>query len=201
MPDELNLRERAALLVLMAEGRELTNAELRDTAGLTIDGDCRRRLNDLGLVASTKVGAAFVHELTDRGALRCAAELSEQRPPRSGYAGGALYAVLGGLRRNIERTGAVLSDVLPPNVRARVVAAYDELTRGRGGPVRLADLRERLDGVSKPEVDRALETLARQSTVHLRAEANQKTLTERDHEAALVLGGSARHTLMIEGDE
>jgi hypothetical protein len=38
-------------------------------------------------------------------------ELSRERPPRSGSAGGALYAVLAGLCRYLERADLKLSDI------------------------------------------------------------------------------------------
>ncbi|GAA2837516.1 hypothetical protein [Crossiella cryophila] len=196
--DQLTLRERAALLALMAAARELTNAELHAVAGFTLDGACRRRLNELGLVTSTKVGRALVHELTDRGAVRCAAEFAEARPARAGYLGGALYAVLAGLRRRLDETGEVVADLFAPDVEGQVVAAYEQLTSRRGGTIRLAVLRERLDGVPRDEVDRALEAMACREGVHVRAETDQKTLTEQDRTAAVVLGGTPRHLLLIE---
>jgi hypothetical protein len=199
MPEErLTVRERAALLVLMAEAREVTNAELRELAGFTLDGACRRRLNDLGLVASAKVGRAYVHELTDDGALRCQAELSAPRPPRAGYAGGALYVLLAGLRRHLDNTGGTLGELFTPDLGHRVETAYRALASRPGDAVPLRALRERLDDVPTDRLDRALTALADRPDVHLRAEADQKSLTEQDRRAALVLGGTPRHTLMIE---
>lgn len=199
MPEErLTMLERAALLVLMAEARELTNAELRELAGFTLDGAHRRRLNDLGLVTSTKVGRAYVHDLTDEGAVRCQAELSALRPPRAGYAGGALYALLAGLRRHLETTGGTLGGLFTPDLRHRVETAYRVLAARPGDSVPLRVLREHLDDVPTERLDRALTALAERPDVHLRAEADQKSLTESDRRAALVLGGSPRHTLVIE---
>ncbi|MBP2326187.1 hypothetical protein JOF56_006572 [Kibdelosporangium banguiense] len=199
MPDEqLTLTERSVLLVLMAEAREMTNADLHAVAGLKLDGKYRQRLNDLDLVDSEKVGRAYVHALTDAGTLWCAEELSSERPARSGPAGGALYVILKGLRRHLEDTGHTLSEVFRLDVGSQVEAAYAEITGGNGESVRLAVLRDRLNGVPKDDVDRALELLARREDVHVRAESDQKTLTEQDHEAAVVLGGTPRHRLLIE---
>ncbi|MGW5051381.1 hypothetical protein [Actinokineospora sp. NPDC004072] len=199
MPEErLTMRERAALLVLMAEARELTNAELRELAGFTLDGDSRRKLNDLGLVTSTKSGRAFVHDLTDSGAVRCQAELSAPRPPRAGYAGGALYALLAGLRRHLEATGGTLGELFAADLGRRVEGAYRALAPRPGDAVPLRALRDHLDDVPADRLDRALTRLADRPDVHLRAEADQKSLTEQDRVAALVLGGSPRHTLAIE---
>ncbi|MFJ1458097.1 hypothetical protein [Nocardia sp. N2S4-5] len=199
MPDDrLTLSERCLLLVLMAEARELTNAELYARAGVKLDGRYRRHLNELGLVESVKPGRAYVHELTEKGTKWCAAELSSGRPARSGCAGGALYAVLAGLGRHLDDTGRMLVDVFRPDVASQVEAVYAKMSHGDGTPVRLAILRERLNDVPKGELDRALEQLARRDGVHVRAEADQKTLTDRDREAAIVLGGTERHLLTIE---
>jgi hypothetical protein len=199
MPDgQLTLRERCVLFVLMAEARELTNAEMHAVAGVKLDGKERKRLNGLGLVDSELVKGAYLHTLTDAGGVWCRAELARERPMRSGSAGGALYAVLSGLRRYLDDTGHPLADIFRPDVAGQVEAAYAELTRGAGTPVRLAVLRERLDGVPKDDVDRAIELLSRREGVHVRAEADQKTLTDDDRAAAVVLGGTPRHLLTIE---
>lgn len=199
MPDDqLTLRERCVLFVLMAEARELTNAEMHAVAGVKLDGRERRRLNDLGLVDSEKVKGAYQHVLTDAGAVWCGEELAHDRPAHSGSAGGALYAILSGLRRYLDDTGHPLADIFRPDVPGQVEAAYAELTRGSGKPVRLAVLRERLDGVPKDDVDRAIELLSHREGVHVRAEADQKTLTDEDRAAAVVLGGTPRHLFMIE---
>ncbi|GAA3861513.1 hypothetical protein GCM10022243_29580 [Saccharothrix violaceirubra] len=194
--DRLTAQERATLLVLLAEARELTNADLRAVAGLSLDGASRRRLNDLDLVTSTKVGRAYVHELTDRGAVRCAEEFGAERPARSGYASATLYAVLAGLRRWLDDTDHAVADLFRPDLARRVLDAHRAVT-GAHGPVRLADLRDRLADVPRADLDRVLDALARRAGVHLWAEADQKTLTDRDRDAALVLGGSARHVLVV----
>ncbi|PRY44645.1 hypothetical protein [Umezawaea tangerina] len=194
----LTTRERAALLVLMAEARELTNAELRELAGFTVDGECRKKLNELGLVTSEKVGRAFVHALTDEGGVRCQAELTAPLPPRAGYLGGALHVVMAGLHRHFELTGTSLTDIFVLDPEHRVETAYRVLAAKPGEAVGLRALRERLDDLARPVVDRALTSLADRPDVHLRAEADQKSLTDEDREAALVLGGTPRHTLMVE---
>jgi hypothetical protein len=199
MPDELlSLSERCVLLVLMAEAREMTNADLRAAAGLKLDGKDREHLNDLGLVDSVKEGRAYVHGLTDKGALWCVDELSGERPTRAGSAGGALYVILRGLRRHLEDTGHTLPEIFKADVRSQVEVTYANITKGSGESIRLAVLRERLNGVPKGDLDRALKLLARRPDVHIRAEADQKALTDEDHEAAVVLGGTPRHRLMIE---
>ncbi|GAB4590147.1 hypothetical protein [Nocardia sp. IFM 10818] len=85
------------------------------------------------------------------------------------------------------------------DVEALILAAYASLTRGRAWVygIGLADLRARVDA-PREAVDRALHQMASERRAHVRAEADQKTLTERDHAAAIELGGTARHVLTIE---
>ncbi|PKV79167.1 hypothetical protein [Nocardia fluminea] len=191
-------RELAVLLTLLAEARELTNAELFAVAGVTLDGTPRRRLNKLGLVDSTKVGRALVHELTEHGAQWCTEELARPRPDKSGSYGGALYAVLAGLHRYLENSGQLLTDVFVPDVADQILRKYTELTKGKPDQVRLAELRNRLPHIPPADFADAMVLLADRDGVHVRAEADRKTLTDDDHAAAVVLGGTARHLLTVE---
>jgi hypothetical protein len=198
----LTLKERAVLLALLAEARPLTNTELREAAGLTLDGASRYKLNDLKLVTSQKEGRSFVHELTDDGTAWCEQELDADRPERSGSAGGALYAVLSGLQRYLRRTGHRLVELFPaaePDVESQIRSAYRKLSDASGLPwVGLATLRAELPSLSREDVDTALEQLSWQAGVHVQAEANQQALTPADHDAAVRFGGSSRHLLNIE---
>ncbi|MGC4988982.1 hypothetical protein [Nocardia salmonicida] len=191
-------RELAVLLTLLAEARELTNAELFAVAGVTLDGTPRRRLNKLGLVDSVKVGRALVHELTERGAEWCTAELARSRPEKSGSYGGALYAVLAGLHRHLENSGQLLTDVFVPDVAGQIIRKYTELTKGKPDQVRLSELRNRLPHIPPADFSDAMVRLADRDGVHVRAEADRKTLTDDDHAAAIVLGGTPRHLLTVE---
>ncbi len=195
--DQLTLRERATLLALMAEARELTNAELRAVAGFALDGVPRRRLNEQKLVTSRKVGRGFAHELTDDGWAWCREELTATRPDRAGYGGGALYALLAGVERYLARSGLQLSDAFQPDVEKQVRGAYLQLARP-GSWVALAALREQLPDVPRAAVDTELERLAATPGVHVRAASDQKALTDADHAAAVHFGGDDRHLLMIE---
>ncbi|WP_203590288.1 hypothetical protein [Streptomyces sp. SID13031] len=209
----LNLKERAVLLALLAEARPLTNAELQESAGLRLDGASRLKLNDLKLVTSVKEGRSFVHEITDDGAAWCADELTAERPERSGAGGGALYAILAGLQRYLQRTGQALADLFQPpepageveevvpveDLETRIRAAYKVLSSKSGSTwVGLVTLRPALSDVPRDDLDAALQLLSRQPGVHVQAEANQQALTAADHEAAVNFGDSSRHLLKIE---
>ncbi|MFI5735408.1 hypothetical protein ACIA49_35175 [Kribbella sp. NPDC051587] len=204
MPNhDLNSKERAVLLTLLAEGRELTNADLQAVAGIKLDGVSRVRLNDLGLVDSDKRGRSFVHVLTEGGAAWCEKELATERPARSGAFGGALYAVLGSLHRYVRRGGLHLTEIFQPAAEPelpdRVRASYADLSDRPGESwISLVSLRKALADVSRDELDAALEQMALTPGVHIQAEANQQSLTAADHEAAVRFGGSSRHILLIE---
>ncbi|WP_410870985.1 hypothetical protein [Nocardia sp. A7] len=191
-------RELAVLLTLLAEARELTNAELFAVAGVTLDGKPRLRLNKLGLVDSAKVGRALVHELTEQGAEWCTEELARPRPEKSGSYGGALYAVMAGLHRHLETSGQILTDIFEPDVAGQIIRKYAELTKGKPNQVRLSDLRNRLAHIPPADFSDAMTRLADRDGVHVRAEADRKTLTDADHAAAIVLGGTPRHLLTVE---
>jgi hypothetical protein len=74
--DGLSGRERAVLFALLAEARQVSNAELHALIGIRLEGKVRRKLNELKLVESEKHGRVFVHVLSDAGWRWCADELS-----------------------------------------------------------------------------------------------------------------------------
>ncbi len=217
----LGIRQRSVLLILMAEAAEVANPDLAARWGVTLDGAARRQLNDIGLVASRKVGRSFAHELTDKGWRWCDDELTAGVPPRAGSAGGALYAVLAGMARYLRHTGLGLGEVFGPapsspaaaggaapvsdpagggpvDVEARVREAYRAVAAPRDW-ASLTDLRLLLGDLPRHEVDAALGRLARQPDVRLAGEPNRKALTDDDHAASVEVGGEERHLLAIEG--
>ncbi|MER7503190.1 MarR family winged helix-turn-helix transcriptional regulator [Nonomuraea pusilla] len=112
----LSLPEFSALVVLAVEGREVSNRELKESRGITIDGVRRRRLNEMKLVESVRRGRAYTHELTDAGWARLAEDLRAGELPRqSGSSGVLAAALLGWLRGYMERTGRPLADVFQPD--------------------------------------------------------------------------------------
>jgi len=204
----LGIRQRSVLLILMAEAVEVANPDLLARWGLTLDGAARRQLNDMGLVASRKVGRSFAHELTDKGWRWCDDELTASVPPRAGSAGGALYAVLAGVGRYLQHAGLGLGEVFGPaaaagpgpapgDVEARVRDAYRRVAGATRDWVGLAEVRALLGDVPPEDVDAALTRLARQPDIRLAGEPNRKALTDADH-AADLHGGEERHLLAIE---
>jgi hypothetical protein len=213
MPDKpLGIPERAALLTLMAEARELSNPELKRLVGVDITGQRRHELGRRHLITTRRVGRAFAHELTDKGWNWCADELAGSPPSGAGSGGRALYAVLAGLDRYLERTNRKLADVfLPatvgpvepeppagPDAEVRVRTAYRRLARRHGDWVSLTDLRALLPDLDRSEVDAALRRMSRTPLVNIVPAANQKVLTPEDRAAAVRIGMADCHLIAIE---
>lgn len=76
---------------------------------------------------------------------------------------------------------------------------YADLAQRTGETaVRLSAIRPLILDSTRAEVDRVLDEMARRDGIHLRGEADQKTLTAADRQGAIRLGGTDRHTISIE---
>jgi hypothetical protein len=207
MTDRLENPHAAALFVLMGLSRAASNNELHEIAGFRIDGQVRRDLNDQQLVKSDRRGnAPFVHELTDKGWHRCEDLLTAELDGRSTALGKALHVVLGGLDRYLRRTNQSLKDVFQPTVEItrdelepRIRAVYSTLARDPGDFVRLVDLRSRLNGAAREDVDDVFLEMSRNRRAHFAPDSNTKMLTAADHAAAVRIGGEDNHLIVIEG--
>ena len=106
--------ERAAMIALMALNKETPNAELKRRYGLDVRKPARNKLNRAGLVQSRRLNRGYAHELTDAGWAWVVAELDGQAPPRAGSAGGALYALLNGLKVALDARGMPSTEPVDP---------------------------------------------------------------------------------------
>lgn len=214
------IRERCAMLALMALAREVTNGELDARYKLGLDKPQRERLNRDGLLDSRKEGRGFTHELTDKGWAWASRELQAGVPARAGSAGGALYAVLHGLATALQRHGMALSDLFaeamdvdpaprapeikgraePPalTLRDRIRVAYKQLAARPREWVYLSDLHTHLNGTTKAEIDSALREMFHAREVSLTLEEDQASLTKAQRLAALRLGADDMHLLSME---
>jgi hypothetical protein len=219
---KLSLPERSLLLILMAENAELSNKQIEEryAAGLKLTGKPRLRLVDAKLIECRKEGNSFYFSLADGGWRWGREELTRKVPKGSGSAGQALYAVLRRLDHYLDKTGRSLAQVLGDHtagderpvaaaqpvvtrlpadeIEKRVRRAYRELANPAGSWVGLADLRAQLDDVSREDVDGVLRLMARMPGVLVEEETNQKGLTGRDRDAAVVIGSRDHHSLLIE---
>ncbi|MEV0994622.1 hypothetical protein [Nonomuraea sp. NPDC050202] len=63
----------------------------------------------------------------------------------------------------------------------------------------LTEIRQHLTRWTRPEVDTTLRLMERLEDVCIAPESNQKTLTLADREAAVEIGGQAKHLIWIAG--
>jgi hypothetical protein len=209
--EALSTKERAALFVLLAEARELTNVELEERAGFRLSGRERVHLNDLKLVESHKAGRMYVHELTDAGWYRCTDELSASWGPGAKTMERAFYTVLHALGRYLDRTDRSLADVFAPSrppepndafathsIESSIFATYRDLAGEPGDFIKLSQLRRKLATVSRDDLDTTLDRLYQEQYVNLIPQSNQRALTASDRESALRIGGEDKHLISIE---
>lgn len=204
-PGDLTGTERAVLLVLMAESRPVPNPDLV-ALGPKLEKPGREKLNTLGLIESERIGNRIVHELTDRGWRVCREILSASPPKGATGAAKALSTVLGGLDRYLDKAEISLADVFGhttedsarPSADERIRAAYATLAPRPGDWVPLSRLRRELTDLSRGEIDTGLRQLHRAAGVSLIREENQKSLTDSDRDAAIVIGDQPKHLIMIE---
>lgn len=206
---ELTGVERAALLALMAEAREVSNAFLTNSVKIGLKRDSRLKLARLGLINVRQEKRFFHLELSEPGWKWCVDELGQSPPPSAGAMGGALYAILNALGRSLPRHQLGLADLfgdaghelVPPppaaTIEERIRSVYGELAHRPGSWVKLADLRSKLPAYDRDLVDEALVRMNLEDDVRVTPEANQKTLTREDREAAVIIGNRDRHLIAI----
>ncbi|MEO6087195.1 MAG: hypothetical protein ABIQ18_29190 [Umezawaea sp.] len=193
---------------------EASNTDIREEYGFTIDKKVRDQLVGSGLVTARKskeLRGAFVHELTEAGWKQCREELAAGTPPgvQKGYR--LLFGLARKLDRHLTRSRLEMADFFVPGEStkepaapqvsdpgAEIRAAYDALVSRPGAWVNLSRLREALPHLTRDEVDGALLRLNLEPWAYLIPEANQKTLSEADREAAVHFGGEDKHLLSIE---
>ncbi|WP_336620130.1 hypothetical protein [Rhodococcus sp. G-MC3] len=203
--------EAAVLLVLMAEARAVSNSELA-VLGPKLEKPSRDKLVRMGLVEIDSSDRPISVELTDKGWKYCGDLIGADPLVRSTGSDRALFTVLAGFRRWLDRSDVRPSEIFiprakvpmdtvsagPGNIESRIRAAYARLAREPGTPVRLSRLRPELSDVPRAELDSALARLRRAPDVSLIPEENQKTLTDDDRAAAVLVGNQHNHLLAIE---
>ncbi|MFI5908754.1 hypothetical protein [Dactylosporangium sp. NPDC051541] len=215
-PVGLSPNQILAVIVLMAEARELTNTEFAAIAGFPLNGRDNTALVKRGLVETDKNARPMVHQLTDAG-WSLARTLHETEPPKEGRSAiQTLFTLMANVGRALERlqlshgeffkqTQTTTVDAAPApvaigpeGVEGAIRAAYTALADPPGDWVGLADVRDRLPGVEKAAVDNALRAMLSQPGVRVIPVANLKSLDARDRAAAVRIGGEDSHMMAIE---
>lgn len=218
MPDlKLSLPERALLLILMADNVELSNPQIEEkyAPGLKLTGKNRLKLENAKLIESRRgERGAYFFTLADEGWRWCREEFKQPAPKSPGSGGVALYRVLAGLDRYLDRTSLSLAhifgtlaavaeepvsaaSVAADDIEQAVRRAYRQLAEPAGSWVGLADIRDHLGGLPKREVDGVLRLMTRMPDIQIEEETNQKSLTQRDRDAAVRIGSRDQHVLAI----
>jgi len=217
--DDLTFVQRCALITLMAENREVPNAELEKVFRLKLEKGQRDVLRKAGYITvrQEKEGRPAFLELTDDGWGRAAAEFGLATPERPGAGGAALYRVLAKLKIYLDSINRAPADVFgvtnkeSPAVESPVVEvaaatedlealirnAYGAIATRSGDYVMLSDLRPRLGDASKADVDAALKRLNRAPDVSLVPESDQKKLGPVERAAAVNVGNQNKHLISI----
>lgn len=210
MAAEPTFAEKSILFILLAEAQEIPNALLKNRYQTELKKAGRDRLKALGLISVRVEDRKIYLTLDDAGAKLCLAEFGGSPPPgtHSGSAGGALYAMLGAIKRYVDQKNVQYGEFFVPSatpphgpataeIEARIREAYEALAREPGAWVGLADLRDRLDGLDRTRVDVVLVKMNRTKSVRIVPESNQKALTQRDWDAAVTIGNQAKHVIAI----
>lgn len=195
------MRQQAILLTLLAEARAMTNAELRQIGGISIERRDRDILHGLHLIDFDQSQRAYRHWLTKTGSEWIDGSFAQEAPPaRAGAVGGTLYVLWKALRRNLERSlrHDSATSFLNPSIEQQIRDAYAWYAGQTGRTVSLRAIRESLPGHDRAEVDQVLDEMSVQPDVSLLPEPNRKALTQADRDAAVVIGGQDRHGLAIE---
>ena len=203
---EYGIPERAAMIALMALNKETRNAELYQRYRIDVRKPVREKLNRDGLLQSRSLGGqGFAHELTDAGWAWAVAELDAGVPPRAGSGGGALYALLNGLKVALDARGMLLQELFAPrapkpsgSLGDRIRRAYRGLARRPRDWVELRDLRAQLGDWPRREVDQELVRMFRKKDVNLTLHEDRGRLTQADRDAALRLGVDDMHLISME---
>jgi hypothetical protein len=209
MADELSTVEKAVLLILMAEAREVANTVLTNTYRVELTVPSRDKLRRQRLIAVRTEKRRLYLELEEPGWKRCMQEFGSPVPAGAGSAGAALYAMLAAVKRFLDHSDTpyadffaaqapVLAALTGADVETRIREAYARAVRRPGDWAKLADLRRGIRGVAREDVDRALVLMNRRPDVTLVPESNQASLTADDRAAAIVIGNQDKHLISIE---
>jgi hypothetical protein len=198
MAERYGSPEQATLLVLVLNGGELPNADLRKEHGVDLSPAGRAKLNKAGLLETRKEGRRLVHKITPGGVDWCERSLADiETPARSNPLVRICFEVL---RLYARHNKIRLGDLVGPdeNLETMIRRVYEELSGKPQEWVRLALLRPKLNGAAKDEVDQTLLGMQKTGLVHLAPDSDRRGLTDADHAAAIRIGKEDKHFVAIE---
>lgn len=205
MARNLGVPERAALILIAANGGSLVATELRKAHGLDLKAEQRRRLIERSLIDAPKEGRSFRLTLTDAGWRFLDDGVVNEELPRGsnpGAGGRALFALVSAIAARGETLRNVLGGkrpppAAPPPLEERIASAYHTLASGPREWVALRALRERLADVAREDLDAALHRMRRDKRLTMTLEEDRSRLTKADRDAALTVGPDPMHYLSM----
>jgi hypothetical protein len=208
MAAELSTPARQALIALMVRAERVSNPDLRKAYRIEITKSAREELAAAGLIVFGKGPRnAIFHELTDPGWVRARQEFRSPPPDRVSGAWLLHYATLRHLAGLLDRTDRRIADVFAEpdpgpdtvggTIEDRIRGAYHALAEAPGDLVRLTAIRQHLTGIDRADQDRALTDLDRRREIHLDPDPARAELTQDAHDAAILIGGEAKHLITI----
>src|SRR5258708_308420 len=140
----------AALVILMAEAREVANTEFYERAKFTLTGKERTPLEALGLIESRKIGQTLPFQLTDKGWAVCKQLYTTEVNVGNSIAARSIFVLLDGLGRSLNRLHVSHADFFKQpaeaepakpvatasgddDVEARIRAGYAHLPKSADG--------------------------------------------------------------------
>lgn len=194
MPEKYGTHETATLIVLTLF-KEVPNPDLKKDHGIELRPASREKLNKAGLIESSEDTRPIVHRITDAGIAWCETELTGVEPPaRTGPLPRMVFTVVRYMVRYLSFTKVVRLAEL----EKLISGAYQELSVKPQDWVRLAELRPKVNGAGKDEVDQVLLAMARTGLVHLAPDSDRRALTDADRAAAIRIGKEDKHLVAIE---
>ena len=207
MAAELTAAEYAYLIILEAEGREISNNEMFELYEVRLKSPDYEKLNADGYVVSTTKPRPYRHVITDKGSK----VLGEALTIDQGRAGegakrsagerqlfwAAMVAQQKLLLAKRNGTSAVIKEPESTDLDSRIRAAYTKLAGAPGDYVDLTELRPLIADASKGEVDKALVRLLDSPDVRLEPEPFGHRIGAEERKAAVHIGGEDRHKLAI----
>ena len=206
MAGDLTSTDYAFLIILRAEGRELSNTEMDELYQVRLKGPAFARLNGAGYVVSDTKHRPYRHAITKQGEKVLADPLTieqdgEGSPLRERER--QLWAALVALQNEnlllrAGRNGTTRVHEKPPaDLRDRIRTEYTRLAGMPGKWVNLTDLRPLFADVSKADLDKALAEMLDADDVRLEPEPFGHRIGAAERDAAVHIGGEDRHKLAI----
>ncbi len=197
---ELTPSDYAYLIILRAEGREVSNTELRDRHDVRLVSPHYEKLNGEGLVASETKRRPYRHIITAKGRAILGEPIVADDDEKRSAKERLLWAALMASQKGDVRAPTwepVVAPEEPVDLAGRIRAAYAELTPAPGEWVALTEIRPRFGDVSKSELDKALEHLLESNDVRLEPDQITHRGGAEGRKAAVHIGGEDRHKLAI----